>query len=419
MHGSAWTAGLLAGSMPVRAATPRFEVLGVGQTRLPVAITPMRGDSAGPESIGAIVQADLARGGVVRPVSLDGAAALNANVQREWNGVLAGDVVAGSGAQIEVNWTLTDPLHDVVLLRQRARAAEADRRLLAHRIADDIERMLTGVRGAHATRIAYVVQDGPRHLLKVADADGHQHRVVLASSQALISPAWSPEGEELAYVSFEAGQAQVWVQHLATGRRRVLAAWRGSNSAPAWSPDGQRLAVALSRDGLTQIFLIDRQGGSPTRVTRSPAIDTEPAWSADGQRLFFVSDRSGTPQIYSTRIDGSDTQRVTFGGHCVSPAASPDGHHLAYVTRQQGALRVVLKDLRDGRERTLSDAADDERPTFSPNGRLLAWATRRGSRDLLVTASLDGATRSQLASSRLDMREPAWGPWIPGTHVVA
>jgi TolB protein len=405
--------------MPARAAAPRFEILGVGQTRLPVAIAALRGDDAGPEAIGAIVMADLARGGVIRPVPMDGTVAPIANVQREWHGVLAGEVVSEAGARIEVSWTLTDPLHDVVLLRQRARAAAADRRLLAHRIADDIERVLTGVRGAHATRIAYVVQDGPRHLLKVADADGHQHRVVLASPQALISPAWSPDGEELAYVSFEAGQAQVWAQQLATGRRRVLAAWRGSNSAPAWSPDGKRLAVALSRDGLTQIFVLDRQGGSPTRVTRSPAIDTEPTWSADGQRLFFVSDRSGTPQIYSVRIDGTDTQRVTFGGHCVSPATSPDGHHLAYVARQQGALRVVLKDLRDGRERTLSDAADDERPTFSPNGRLLAWATRRGHRDLLVTSSLDGATRSQLTSSTLDMREPAWGPWIPGTHAIA
>jgi TolB protein len=238
--------------------------------------------------------------------------------------------------------------------------------------------------------------------------------VALASPEPIISPAWSPEGRRLAYVSFETQKAVVWVQDLTTGQRSMLASFRGSNSAPAWSPDGWQLAVALSQDGLTQLYLMPATGGTPQRLTRSNGIDTEPVFAPDGRSVFFVSDRGGGPQVYRVGLDGGNPQRVTFSGaYNISPAVSPDGTHLAYITRQGNGYKLMLQDLNDGTVLPLSDTQDDESPSFAPNGRLIVYASRVQGTDVLMTTTLDGKIKTRLLSisSGADMREPAWGPY--------
>lgn len=408
-------AALLAVAAPAQAAPLRLLIEGVGATRVPVGVVPFSGDEApAAERVAAVLEQDFARSGQLAPQSMSAGISLDSAAARTLGGVVSGSVQPLAAGEFRLRWQLHDPLQQQLLGEGETLVQPRDRRLAIHRVADEVQRLLTGTRGVAATRIAYITQDGPRYQLKVADADGHTHRLVLASREPLISPAWSPDGSELAYVSFERGQAQVWLQDLSSGRRRVLAAWRGSNSAPAFSPDGRRIALALSRDGLTQIFVMDRVGGEPVRVTRSNAIDTEPAWAPDGQSLFFVSDRGGAPQVYRCALDGSNVQRITWGSQGTSPAACPDGRHLAYVTREQRAFRLVLKDLQEGSERLLTDSEEDEKPSFAPNGQLLAFATRQSRRDLLKTTSLDGRTQLVLASSAAhEVREPAWGPWVP------
>jgi TolB protein len=400
------------------AAQFRIEVSGVGATQIPVTVAAFRDESRAPVAVSAIVRADLQRSGVFRTsdpnVPMDERSRVDA---AEWRGRGADAVVAGSVSRqadgfYDVRFKLWDVVKGEELLGQSKVVPEADLRLAAHRIADEVHQQLTGERGVNATRIAYVVRTGRRFTLHVTDADGEGGQIALASPEAIISPAWSPDGRELAYVSFETQKAVVWVQDVLSGNRRMLANFRGSNSAPAWSPDGRELAMTLSRDGISQLYVMPRGGGTPRRLTSSNAIDTEPAYSPDGSRIYFVSDRGGGPQIYRVPAGGGSVERVSFSGaYNISPAISPDGKLMAYVSRQGGAFKVMTQDLESGNVLALTDTSDDESPSFAPNGRLLVYATRSQGSDVLMTSTLDGKIKSRLLASGADMREPAWGPF--------
>ncbi len=410
---------LLAGGACLPASAQfRVEISGVGARQIPVVIATLRGEDRVPVSVSSVVRADLQRSGLFTPVDapqpLDERSSI---VSAEWRGRGADAVVAGSITRLadgryDVRFKLWDVVKGEELLGRSRVVLEADLRLVAHRIADDVHEALTGEKGVYSTRIAYVVKSGRRYTLNVTDADGEGGQIALNSNEPIISPAWSPDGRSLAYVSFETQKAVVWVQDVASGQRRVIADFRGSNSAPAWSPDGSTLAVALAREGLTQLFVMPRGGGTPRRLTSSPGIDTEPAFSPDGKQIYFVSDRGGGPQIYRVPAAGGGVERVSFGGsYNISPALSPDGRALAFVTRQGGAYRVAVQELPGGTPQILTDTSDDESPSFAPNGRLLLYATRQGGRDVLMTSTLDGKIKTRLLTSGADMREPAWGPF--------
>jgi TolB protein len=283
-----------------------------------------------------------------------------------------------------------------------------------HRIADFIHEKLTGERGVYSTRIAYVVKSGNRFELKVADADGQNPRTALRSTEPIISPAWSPDGTRLAYVSFQAKKPIIYVHSLATGAQTVVANFKGSNSAPAWSPDGKKLAVVLTKDGSSQIYTINADGSGLTRIAGSSTIDTEPQFSPDGQFIYFTSDRGGSPQIYRVPATGGNAERVTFdGSYNVSPRLSPDGKTLAYVSRNGGRFQVTA----DG-----SGEPPDPDPdrlvarriaeSFAPNGRVILYASEVGGRGVLSAVSADGRVKQRLSGQAGgDVREPAWGPF--------
>lgn len=413
----AWGA---AGAALPAAAQFRVEISGVGATQIPIVVGNFRDESASGTSIGGIVRADLARSGLFRasesPQPLDERSTIAA---AEWRARGADAVVGGSVSRLadgrfDVRYKLWDAVRGEELLGRSQLVVSGDLRLAAHRVADEIYQALTGEPGVFATRIAYVLRSGRRHTLYVTDADGERAQVALASAEPIISPAWSPDGRDLAYVSFETQKAVVWVQSLMTGERRQLANFRGSNSAPAWSPDGRELVVTLSTTGIAQLFVMPREGGTPRRLTTSNAIDTEAAYGPDG-RIYFVSDRGGSPQIYRVGPGGGNPERVTFaGGHNISPAISPDGKSMAYVARQgNGAFKLALLDLANGggSPRLLTDTSDDESPSFAPNGRLIVYTSREKGRDVLMTTTLDGKIKTRLLSSGADMLEPAWGPF--------
>ena len=416
-------AALAASSLPLPAwAQFRVEISGVGATQLPIAITKFRDEErATPSlSISAIVRADLERSGVFKGVDAPGALDENSNpAMSEWRSRAADALVAGSISRLadgrfDIRFKLWDVVKGTPLGGQSTAVEAGDLRLAAHRIADFIYEKLTGEKGVFSTRIAYVTKGGGRFTLRVADADGEGGQVALNSAEPIISPAWSPDGKSLAYVSFESQKAVVYTQDTATGARRAIANFRGSNSAPAWSPDGQTLAVTLSRDGGSQLYLIGREGGSPRRLTTSNAIDTEPAFSPDGKSIYFVSDRGGGPQIYRISTGGGNVERVTFGGsYNISPAISPDGRTLAYISRQGGAFKLYTMDLATpgAQPQALTDSSDDESPSFAPNGKLIIYASRAQGRDVLMTTTLDGKIKARLVSSTADVREPVWGPY--------
>lgn len=397
----------------------RVEIGGVGATQLPIAVARFKGEEGLPQTISAIVMADLERSGAFRRVEAP-AVVEEAGLppMGEWRGRGADALVGGSVTRLadgrfDVRHRLWDVVKGTDLGGSSTAVQPADLRLAAHRIADVIYERLTGDKGVFATRICYVSKVGRNYQLRITDADGEGGQAALNSPEPIISPAWSPNGQELAYVSFESQKAVVWVQNVATGQRRMVANFRGSNSAPTWSPDGTRLALTLSQDGQSQLYTVGREGGAPRRLTTSAGIDTEPVYSPDGKRLYFVSDRGGSPQIYRMEAEGGAAERVTFSGNqALSPTISPDGRLLAYVSRQGGAYRLVVQAL-DGSApaQTITDTTDDQSPSFAPNGRLIVYSTRVNGRDQLMTTTVDGKIKARLASSGADIREPAWGPF--------
>lgn len=413
-------AGLaLAGAWPAWAQF-RVEVTGVGLTQLPIAVATFRGDDQSPQKIAAIVQADLERSGQFRGVDVSGAALDEASRpdmalwrQRAADSLLTGSVARLADGRYDVRFRLWDVVRGQDLGGQSYTVVQADLRLSAHRIADYVYEKLTGERGVFSTRIAYVTRAGQRYTLWVADADGENSQTALASPESIISPAWSPTGQQLAYVSFESRKPVIYVHDVASGRRRLVANFRGSNSAPAWAPDGRTLAVTLTRDGGSQLYALDVNGGEPRRLTQSASIDTEPAFSPDGKTLYFVSDRGGSPQIYRMPAAGGGAERVTFNGsYNISPALSPDGRWLAYVSRIGGAFRLQVMELATSTVAGITDTAADERPSFAPNSKLLVYATVQGGREALMTTTLDGKIKARLGGQAGDIREPDWGPFL-------
>jgi TolB protein len=332
--------------------------------------------------------------------------------------IVVGRVVPGDGGNLAVDFDLLNTLTGQRLAGQRFIGTPGALRNAAHRVSDVIYEKILGIRGAFATRIAYVAVDGQppaqKFQLIVADADGENQRLVLESRYPLMSPSWSPDGQWLAYVSFENKKSAVYVQLVRSGERRQVSARAGINGAPAWSPDGKKLALTLGGSGGNpDIYVLELQSQNLTRITDDPAIDTEAAWAADGKSLFFTSDRAGGPQIYRIGVSPGDRpKRITFSGNYnARPRVSADGSQLAMVTLDSGNYRIAVQDLSSGTVRVLSKGHLDESPSFAPNGSTLIYSEREGSHGVLATVSVDGLTGLRLKSEQGEVREPSWGPF--------
>ncbi len=329
--------------------------------------------------------------------------------------------VSGGGAssgELAVDFDLVNTLTGQTIASQRFTGPPAALRNAAHRVSDVIYEKILGVRGAFATRIAYVSVDGQppkqNYQLIIADSDGENQRKVLESRYPIMSPAWSADGQWLAYVSFESRRSAVYVQQVRTGERSRVSARAGINGAPSFSPDGKRLALTLGGTaGNPDIFVLDLSTQNLIRITDDPAIDTEAVWSNDGQSLYFTSDRAGGPQIYRVAAKaGERPKRITFGGsYNARPRISPDGTQLAMVTLDGGNYRIAIQDLASGNMRVLSKGRQDESPSFAPNGAMLIYSGSEGGRSLLATVSTDALTGQRLKSDQGQVREPVWGPF--------
>jgi TolB protein len=422
----------IAFSMPVGQADAQLTVQilkGMAES-VPIAIVPLAWDGAGPApwDVAATVQADLERSGRFRPlprgqlVELPHAASdVDASDWRmlKVDYVLVGRLAPAAGGRYDLRYELVSVASGERLLGTSVPVDARALKRASHRVSDAVYEKILGVRGAFATRIAYVAVDGPvtkrNFRLIVSDADGANEHVVFASPDPIMSPAWSPDGRSLAYVSFHSGLAAIYVQTLSTGSQVQVSAKSGINGAPSFSPDGRQLALALSRrDGNVDVYVLTLATQELQRLTEDPAIDTEPAWGLDGRSIYFTSDRAGAPQVYSVGLEaGARARRVTFeGSYNARPRVSPDGRTLAVVTLDRGAYRIGSVDLQRGALQVLSGGQLDESPSIAPNGADILYTSRVGGRDTLAIVSSDGRVQQKIAASSGELREPAWSPFL-------
>jgi TolB protein len=396
---------------------------------LPIAVVPFgfEGSAVPPEfNAGEIVRSDLARSGQFRTLAKDSIIEFptrEAEVKfATWrllkqDYLVVGRMIDTGNGGLRVEWQLFDVARQQRLADGAISGQRTGLRDIAHQVSDLVYEKILGVRGAFWTRIAYITATGVapnyQYSLMVADSDGYNPQVVVRSREALLSPAWSPDGRRIAYVSFESGNSAVYIQDLGTGARQVVSNSRGINSAPSFSPDGNRLALSLSKGGNPDIYILDLGSRQLTQITRHFAIDTEPEWAQDGQSLYFTSDRSGKPQIYQVSPSGGEATRVTFEGqYNASPSVvDAKGIKLAMVQGNGNVYRIAVLDRSTNQSTLVSPGSQDEAPSFAPNGSMLLYAASEGSRGVLYAASADGRVRQRLGLAEGDVREPAWGPY--------
>ncbi|GAA4340672.1 Tol-Pal system beta propeller repeat protein TolB [Pigmentiphaga soli] len=413
--------GAAAGALlaPAAQAQLTVQISGVGASQYPVAVANFESADQQGKAVADIIRADLGRTGLFKlidtgdtPLSESAMIGFAAWKTRGADSLAVGSVQRAADGRTDVRYRLVDTVKEAQMDGVAFSTSPAEMRRTAHQIADRIYEKLTGDRGVFATRIAYVLKRGDIYELQIADADGQNAQTALRSREPIISPAWSPDGSRLAYVSFESRKPVVYVHTIATGQRIPVANFKGNNSAPAWAPDGSRLAVVLTRDGLSQIYLLNADGSGLRRLTQSPGIDTEPTFTPDGRAILFTSDRGGSPQIYRLNLDTNQVERVTFkGNYNISPKLSPDGKTLLYVTRRTG-YQIASLDLATGNEFLLTNGGRDESPSFAPNGKMILYATAQGGRGVLAAVSSDGRVTQTLSVLSGDVREPTWGPFL-------
>lgn len=397
--------------------------------RVPVAVVPFGwegSDVNAPLNVAGVIGADLQRSGRFGPIPEEDmlqkpTTGVDVDFD-DWSilgveAVIVGRVTQTGANAYSVQFQLFDVFRREQLVGYRMPASRGTMRRVAHRAADMIFEKLTGIQGVFATKIAYVTaqQDGASRIytLVVSDADGENEHTIMESTDPIMSPAWSPDGRRLAYVSFEGHKSTVFVQTVRTGNRIKVSSRTGINGAPAFSPDGRNLVLTLGgADGNLDIHVMDLSTRDVRRLTTSRAIDTEGSWSPDGKQIYFTSDRSGGPQVYRIDASGGAPERITFeGSYNARPRLSPDGEKLAMVHLDRGNYRIGVLDLDSGDFLVLSTGKQDESPSFAPNSDTLIYATRQGQNGVLETVSADGLIRQRMGSGRADVREPVWSPF--------
>ncbi len=398
------------------------------QGALPIAVVPFQNKtrSKPPVNVAKVIHSDLAHSGRFAPLAVNNMLAqphkASEIIYRNWRAVNVDDVVVGDVASTNAGgYKVTFQLMDVYRQSQLAgytiTTDQKGLRTAAHKVSNLIYEALVGKPGVFNTKIAYVKVTGKAldqtFRLMVADQDGHDPHTLVRQKAPLLSPAWSPNGKKIAYVSLANHHSAVYVQNVESGRAVKVASKSGLNSAPAWSPDGKKLALSLSIHGQPDIYILNLENGDLTQVTSSQAIDTEPAWAPDGKSLIFTSGRGGNPQIYRIAVSGGAARRITYNGKSNQNAVfSPNGHSIAMVHQESHGYRIAIMKLNSGNMKIVSKGPLDEHPSFAPNGDILIYNSHSGSKGGILREVAIGADVHLKLKEKNGVREPSWSPFL-------
>ena len=409
------------------AAIETIEILGGKANQIPIAVTPfdeqILAAQKQSQKINQIIENDLIRSGLFDILNTGGVSSYPRNADEvnysNWSAIQAqflilGQVVSDTRSNtMEVKWSLVDIYKQNVVLSLVLKGRPSQYRAIAHKISDTVYEKLTGTKGVFHTKIAFVKKKAKdSYALYVSDYDGFNQRAIVKSKKPIISPRWSPNGEKIAYVSFEKEKPVIYIQNLVSGQRILLANFKGNNSAPAWSPDSKKLAIVLTYSANSQIYLINEDGTDIKQLIRTYAINTEPAWAPNSEEIFYVSDRGGSGQIYKINIKTLETKRVTYeGNNNLSPSLSPDGKLLLFISQKDRKYRVALQNLLNNQYLTLTEGPHDESPLFSPNGHMVLFTYKDyGKTSKIGTVSINGLTKTPINVGSETILESTWGP---------
>lgn len=400
---------------------------------IPIAVVPFswEGASALSEDVAAIVAADLQQVGEFRALPPGNMLSMPDEAAevffRDWrilaqDYLLVGKISHSAGSQlVQVQYEFFDVAREQKLVGEVLTGSMSQLRDIGHEISNVVYEQVTGVRGAFSTEILYVSAQfvSPEltyYRIEKSDYDGRRSQVLVESQEPLMSPTWSPDGSQVAYLSFETNLPRIYIQEIATGQRRQITNFPGINSSPVWSPDGSKLAMVLSKDGSPDVYVMDLMTNQLTRLTDHPRAETEPSWTADSRSVVFTSDRTGQPQIYQVGITGGFPERLTFDCfYCAKGRFLPDGKNLVHVrrdTREDNSYSIAIFNIETQRLITLTDTSLDESPSVAPNGSMIMFATKVNGRGILDAVSIDGRVKFRLPSAQGDVREPSWSPFL-------
>ena len=367
-----------------------------------------------------VISNDLKRTGEFRVLGMDELLSIPINedevIQRDW---LLLDVdsiifveVQNEDNNLEIAYSIFDISYNETEDKRRVLGLPDSLRQSSHYVSDGIYKYFYGIEGISSTKLMYVTRNSDTHKLIISDADGFNEQVLLKSNNSIISPAWSTDAKEIAYVSFENNRAQVFTQNLATGQRNLILSSKSSVSSPAWSPDNKDLAFTSTKDGNSEIYIINLKSRKITRLTENLAIDTEPAWSPEGKKIIFTSDRSGSPQVYEIDVRTKLKRRLTTEGNYNARASYLDKDEIIFVHRSKTDFNIAKLDLGSRNLEVLTSTKNDESPCIAPNGNVIIYSTKDGNLSYLAGINISSKVSFKLPALYGELKEPAWSPFL-------